>query len=82
MYRPLCKVALVGSGIDEQGGSWAQSIFKVVDNLIEHDLTSETSKFRCPKCFCEFSTNDNAGNILALNIYLRSLSTWMQKETL
>ena len=35
----------VGSGIDEQGGSWAQSIFKVIDNLIEHDLTSENRVF-------------------------------------
>ena len=32
------------------------------------------SKVRCPKCSCEFSTNDNAGNILALNVYLTSLS--------
>ena len=32
------------------------------------------SKGRCPKCSREFSTNDNAGNILALNMYLTSLS--------
>ena len=32
------------------------------------------SKVRCPKCSREFSTNDNAGNILALNVYLTSLS--------
>ncbi len=32
------------------------------------------SKVRCPKCSHEFSTNDNAGNILALNVYLTSLS--------
>ena len=32
------------------------------------------SKVRCPKCLREFSTNDNAGNILALNVYLTSLS--------
>jgi hypothetical protein len=25
----------------------------------------------------EFSTNDNAGNILALNMYLTSLSKWL-----
>ena len=35
----------VGSGIDEQGRSWAQSIFKVIDSLIEHDLTSENRVF-------------------------------------
>ena len=33
------------------------------------------SKVRCPKCSDEFSTNDNAGNILSLNLYLTSLST-------
>ena len=32
------------------------------------------SKVRCPKCSCEFSSYDNAGNILALNVYLTSLS--------
>ncbi len=32
------------------------------------------SKVRCPKCSHEFSTNDNAGNILALNVYFTSLS--------
>ncbi len=32
------------------------------------------SKVRCPKCSREFSTNDNTGNILALNVYLTSLS--------
>ena len=31
----------IGSGVDEEGGPWAQSIFKVIDNLIEHDLTSK-----------------------------------------
>ena len=39
------------------------------------EFTGTLSKVRCPKCFCKFSTNDNAGNILALNIYLISLST-------
>ena len=38
------------------------------------EFTGTLSKVRCPKCSCEFSTNDNAGNILALNIYLISLS--------
>ncbi len=32
------------------------------------------SKVRCPKCSREFSANDNAGNILALNVYLTFLS--------
>ena len=35
----------IGSGVDEEGGPWAQSIFKVIDNLIEHDLTSENRVF-------------------------------------
>jgi hypothetical protein len=35
----------IGSGIDEQGGPWAHSIFKVIDDLIEHDLTSENRVF-------------------------------------
>ena len=38
------------------------------------EFTGTLSKVRCPKCFGEFSANDNAGNILALNIYLTSLS--------
>jgi hypothetical protein len=29
---------------------------------------------QCPKCWCKVSTNDNTGNILALNIYLTTLS--------
>ncbi len=32
------------------------------------------SNVRCPKCSREFSTNDNTGNILALNMYLTFLS--------
>ena len=32
------------------------------------------SRVRCPKCSLEFSTEDNEGNILALNVYLTSLS--------
>ncbi len=35
----------IGSGIDEEGGPWAHSIFKVIDDLIEHDLTSENRVF-------------------------------------
>ena len=38
------------------------------------EFSGTLSKVRCPKCPCEFLTNDNAGNILALNIYLISLS--------
>ena len=34
-----------GSGVDEEGGPWAQSIFEVIDNLIEHDLTPENRVF-------------------------------------
>ena len=34
-----------GSGIEEQGGPWAQSVFKVIDDLIKHDLTSENRVF-------------------------------------
>ena len=35
----------IGNGIDEDGGTWAQSIFKVIDDLIEHDLTLENRMF-------------------------------------
>ena len=38
------------------------------------EFTGTLSKVRCPKCSSEFSTDDNEGNILALNIYLTSLS--------
>ena len=39
------------------------------------EFTGTLSKVQCPKCFREFSTNDSEGNILALNIYLISLSS-------
>jgi hypothetical protein len=35
----------IGSGIDGKGGPWAQSIFNVIVDLIEHDLTSENRVF-------------------------------------
>ena len=35
----------IGNGIDEDGGTWAHSIFKVIDDLIEHDLTLENRVF-------------------------------------
>jgi RNA polymerase subunit RPABC4/transcription elongation factor Spt4 len=38
------------------------------------ELNGTLSKVQCPKCLREFSTSDNAGNILALNMYLTSLS--------
>ena len=38
------------------------------------EFNGTLSKVQCPKCPHEFSTNDNAGNILALNMYLTSLS--------
>jgi ribosomal protein L37AE/L43A len=38
------------------------------------EFAGTLSKVRCPKCLREFSTSDNAGNILALNMYLTSLS--------
>lgn len=38
------------------------------------EYTGMLSKARCPKCCMEFATNDNAGNILALNIYLTALN--------
>ena len=38
------------------------------------EFTGTLSKVQCPKCFREFSTSDNAGNSLALNVYLTSLS--------
>ena len=35
----------VGCGVDEKGGSWARSIFKVVDELIKHDVSSSNQTF-------------------------------------
>ena len=35
----------IGSGIDEEGGPWARSIFDVIDNLIRHDVSSENHVF-------------------------------------
>ncbi|CAB3998432.1 Hypothetical predicted protein [Paramuricea clavata] len=35
----------IGSGTDEEGGPWVQSIFNVIDDLIDHDLTSENRVF-------------------------------------
>ena len=42
-----CMRENIGSGIDEfeQGGPWVESIFKVIDDIIEHDLTSENHVF-------------------------------------
>ena len=35
----------VGDGVDEEVGSWARSIFKVVDELIKHDVPSSNNTF-------------------------------------
>ena len=35
----------IESDIDEEGGPWVQSIFKVIDDLIKHDLTSDNRVF-------------------------------------
>ena len=35
----------VGSGVDEDGGPWALSIFEVIDNLIKHDVSPDNSVF-------------------------------------
>lgn len=35
----------VGDGVDEEGGNWARSIFKVVDQLIKHDVSSSNQAF-------------------------------------
>ena len=35
----------VVSGIDEDGGPWALSIFEVIDNLIKHDVSPDNSVF-------------------------------------
>ena len=34
------------------------------------EFTGTLTKVQCPRCSEKFSTNDNAGNILALNTYL------------
>ena len=38
------------------------------------EFAGTLSKFQCPKCLHDFSTDDNAGNIVALNRHLVSLS--------
>ncbi|XP_028397400.1 uncharacterized protein LOC114521182 [Dendronephthya gigantea] len=38
------------------------------------EFTGKLTKVQCPRCYENFSTNDNAGNILALNMYLTILS--------
>ena len=35
----------VGGRVEEEGGSWARSIFKVVDELIKHDVSSSNQTF-------------------------------------
>ena len=35
----------IGSGIDEEGGPWARSIFDVIDNLIRDDVSSDNHVF-------------------------------------
>jgi len=35
----------VGGGVEEEGGRWAKSIFKVVDELIKHDVSSSNHTF-------------------------------------
>ena len=35
----------IGSGINEEGGPWAQSVFKVIDDLIEHDVSPDNRVF-------------------------------------
>ncbi len=35
----------IGSGTDEEGGPWARSIFQVIDDLIEHDVSSDNRVF-------------------------------------
>ena len=35
----------VDDGVGEKGGSWARSVFKVVDELIKHDVPSSNKTF-------------------------------------
>ena len=55
MCLTLCRVKLHESGPSEQGRPWAQSIFEVIDNLVEHDVSSENRVFaigvgsNCPR---------------------------------
>ena len=35
----------VDDGVDEEGGRWARSIFKVIDELIKHDVPSSNQTF-------------------------------------
>ena len=35
----------IGEGTDEKGGTWARSIFEVIDNLIKYDISSDNHVF-------------------------------------
>ena len=35
----------IGTGTDEEGGPWARSIFKVIDNFVKHDVPSDNHVF-------------------------------------
>ena len=57
----------VGDGVDVESGSWARSIFKVVDELIKHDVSSSNQTFALafgspshPQYFDLLSTVKNA----------------------
>ena len=43
---------------------------KCKETSLVTEFNGTLSNVQCPKCLQEFSTNDNAGNILALNMYL------------
>ena len=60
----------VGAEVDEEGGSWARSIFKVVDELIKHDVSSSNKTFALafgspshPQVFDLLSTVKNAKEV-------------------
>ncbi len=60
----------VGDRVDVEGGSWARSIFKVVDELIKHDVPSSNQTFALafgspyhPEVFDLLTTVDKAQEI-------------------
>ncbi|CAH1783463.1 unnamed protein product [Owenia fusiformis] len=73
----------IGGPVDEEGGSWARSIFKVLDGLIKHDVTKKNHVFGLgvgaryePQVFDMLNTIKKAQSESSANRQRRSLSKW------
>ncbi|CAH1793841.1 unnamed protein product [Owenia fusiformis] len=71
----------IGGRVNEEGGSWARSIFKVIDGLIKHDVSSSNHVFGLgfgasyePQAFDLLNTIKRAQSASSVNHQLRSQS--------